>query len=160
MKKLTYLLMICIVVCAALFTSCSSGEKTSSVSATKSETEGQTKVESIAEINWEDALDTTISYVASDTDSDKDEIENSINYKILPSKEGNSFFVRYKVEGVSEGDLLVFRDGKKYVLENDGKEVFEKYNEFYPVDIANVSDEELLEQPDCISGGFGSDFDV
>ncbi len=160
MKKITAFLMIFTALSLALFTSCSSDGKTSPSDVTKSEVKGETKNDKTSKFDWEDALNTTISYVATSSKADESEIENNINYKILPSKNGEIFFVRYKVEGGSEGDLLVFKDGKKYSLKDDGAEVFKKYNKFFSVDITDVSDNELLKQPDCINGGYGSDFEV
>ncbi len=111
------------------------------------------------DFDWEDALDEVVSLLEEKTNQDDDEIENKINYKILPSKNGDGYFVRYFLEDSDSDDALVFTNGKIYLLSTDGKSKFTEYKNKFSVDITNVTDDELLKQKDCISGGFGAEFD-
>ncbi len=112
------------------------------------------------DFDWDDALDAAVDYISESSGVDDDDIENCINYKILPDNKGECYFVRYTAENISSDDLLVFKNGKIYALSVDGKSKFSEYKDNFSLDISKVSDSELINNKNCLSGGYGAEFDV
>lgn len=161
MKLKLTALIVCLLFSIGIITSCSGNTEKENSSASESKTSSVVDNDDDEDdFDWEDALETVVDYIADKEGVDDDEIDSKLNYKILPDKSGESYFVRYSAEGISSDDALVFKDGKKYILSVDGKSKFVQYKSNFAVDISNITDDELLKQKDCINGGFGAEFDV
>lgn len=167
MKLISILLSIALLFSLGIITSCSNNSENKSTSATNSEAKANTKSTEDAnaeKFDWDDALDAAIAYI----DGNGDGIEMSFNdedivsYKILPSKDGRMFFVRFMyavdVEITENFNCIVFSDGKV----DSYYKTLEKYKDNFAVDISSVTDEELNKQKSLIQGSYngGSEFDV
>lgn len=153
MKRITALLLVFVLFFSiGIITSCSGESKKSSAvktSKTKSETVKEEKFDS------DKALDAVLAYLDKEY---KEYDEEKLNYKMIPSTDGNVYFVRISLDEIDD-DLLVFNNGKVLSKSSDEQE-FKNNKDRFPVNIMKITDKEIINRPDCVSGGYGSDFDV
>lgn len=102
---------------------------------------------------WKEVLeDTTVWLTDKYTQGNRSIVEKNLEYLIIPSDDGEIYFMRYKLSNISARDLLVFKDGNIEVIDPDTYDSVRQYNGHFPIDVTSVSDSELLSFKNCVSG--------
>ncbi len=83
------------------------------------------------------------------TNGDKAIVEKYFKYKLIHAETNSPCFVRYTLHNISARDLLVFKDGRVIVIDDDTVNEVKGYNYLFPIDITNVTDAKLLALPKC-----------
>ena len=163
MKLRIFIIPTALLFSIGIITACSNTSETKSTSAVKSETTVNTK--SVGSMDWSDAFESAVLYIS---DFENKDVENIINYKILPSNDNSVFFMRYTLTSedssesfrTPEDDLIITAEKEIFSKSKDGISKLKEFKNKFSIDITNVSDTELINNDECIKGGYGSDFDV
>lgn len=138
MKRMTALLLVIVISLFSLgiITSCSCNGTNGNTAATVGKS-----------TNWQEALENTKIWLTNTyTKGDRSIVDKNLKYYILPSDDGETFFVRYTLSTISARDLLVFKNGRVVVIDDDTLDEVKGYNDHYSVDITKVTDDELIKQ--------------
>ncbi len=140
MKKITALLLVIVLLFSiGIITSCSCSPSSTNTAATAA-TVGKSS-------NWQEALENTKIWLTNTyTKGDSSIVDKNLKYYILPSDDGETYFVRYTLSTISARDLLVFKNGRVVVIDDDTLDEVKSYNSHYSVDITKVTDDELMKQ--------------
>ena len=77
-------------------------------------------------------------------------VDKYLKYKIVHADTNSPCFVRYTLHNISARDLLVFKDGRVIVIDDDTKDQVKGYNYLFPIDITKVTNAELLRVPKLV----------
>ncbi len=142
MKRITAILLIVVIslFSTGIITSCSCNGS------------GNVDVQK-TDFSTNEALEATVKWLTETyTHGDKSIVEKYLDYKILPASTNSPCFVRYTLSSISARDLLVFKDGKVIVIDDDSLAEVQGYNHLFSVDITKVTNAELMAQSKCVSG--------
>lgn len=84
------------------------------------------------------------------TKGDPKIVDKYLKYQIVHADTNSPCFVRYTMHNISSRDLLVFKDGRVIVIDDDTKDNVTGYNYLFPFDITNVTNSQLSRIPKMI----------